>query len=126
MANGIFQLGSGQLQTQTGKVRGIGRRTQHIQKNRAGRQLRRLRSVQAIRLRGKGVNDEQVPDGCSRNACNLGGHSTTDRAARPNDNSATTYGNLNAQSGVVRPHREEISPFDGTRVETGVRRRRSR
>jgi hypothetical protein len=83
MANGIFQLDSGELQTQTGKVRAIGRRTQQIRKSRAGRQLRRLRPVQAIRLRGKGVIDEQVLDGCSRNASNLGTHRTTDRAARP-------------------------------------------
>ena len=62
--SGIFQLGSGELQTQTGKVRGIGRRIQQIRKNRAGRQLRRLRPVQAVSLRGKGVIGEQVLDGC--------------------------------------------------------------
>jgi len=30
--SGIFQLGSGELQTQTGKVRGIGRRIQRFGK----------------------------------------------------------------------------------------------
>jgi len=36
-------------------------------------------------------------------------------------NSATTYGNLNAQTGVLRPQRELISPFGDKRIEPGVR-----
>lgn len=116
-----FQLGSGELQTQTGKVRGIGRRIQQIRKNRAGRQLRRLRPVQAISLRGKGVIGEQVLDGRSRKRAIWVPIEQQTAPLGQLTNSATTYGNLKAQTGVVCPQRVLISPFGDTRIESGVR-----
>ena len=72
-------------------------------------------------LRGKGVIGEQVLDGCSRKRAIWVPIEQQTAALGQLTNSATTYGNLNAQTGVTRPQREVISPFGDTRIEPGVR-----